>query len=106
MFLQLMAAKEMSVSDYKASLPYYEMVKQKVALTDLGMDADDVLKLVAQEFAEHKPNLTDGVKIDFESGWVHFRKSNTEPIVRIYSEAANEKTARELASDVLSHIQS
>lgn len=104
MFLQLMAENEMPVSEYRATLPHYEMVKQKAALADLGMDADDVLKLVAEEFAEQKPNLTDGVKIDFDDGWVHFRKSNTEPIVRIYSEAADEKTARKLASGILSHI--
>jgi phosphomannomutase len=105
MFLQLMAANGMLVSEYRAGLPNYEMVKQKVALADLGMDADDVLKRIADTFTGYNPNLTDGVKIDFDNGWVHFRKSNTEPIVRIYSEAADEKTARELASDVLSHIQ-
>lgn len=106
MFLQLMAENGMTVSKYRATLPHYEMVKQKVALADLGMDADDVLKIVAQEFAGQNPNLTDGVKIDFENGWVHFRKSNTEPIVRIYSEAADVKTAKKLASNVLDHIRS
>lgn len=105
MFLQLMTTKESSVSDYRNSLPHYEMVKQKVPLADLGMDADDVLELVSKAFAEQQPNLTDGVKIDFDNGWVHFRKSNTEPIVRIYSEAANEQIARKLASGVLSHVK-
>src|SRR6056297_833200 len=105
MFLQLMAVNGMPVSEYRAGLPHYEMVKQKVALADLGMDADDILKQIAKKFAQHKPNLTDGVKIDFDNGWVHFRKSNTEPIVRIYSEAADEKTARKLATEVLSHVQ-
>ncbi len=104
MFLQLMAENKMPVSKYRATLPHYEMVKQKAALADLGMDADDVLKLVAEEFSDQKPNLTDGVKIDFDKGWVHFRKSNTEPIVRIYSEAADEITARKLATNVLNHI--
>lgn len=106
MFLQLMAENKMLVSEYRSTLPHYEIVKQKVILADLGMDADDVLKLIAESFANQKPNLADGVKIDFDNGWVHFRKSNTEPIVRIYSEAEDEKTARELASDVLSHIRS
>jgi len=105
MFLQLITENGMQVSEYRASLPHYEMVKQKVALADLGMDADDVLKRIAKKFAQLKPNLTDGVKIDFDNGWVHFRKSNTEPIVRIYSEAADEKTARKLATEVLSHVQ-
>lgn len=104
-FLQLMAENGLKVSEYRASLPHYEMVKQKVALSDLGMDADDVLKHIANEFSDLKPNLTDGVKIDFDDGWVHFRKSNTEPIVRIYSEANDEKTARELASNVLGRIK-
>jgi len=105
MFLQLMAENGLKVSEYRASLPHYEMVKQKVALSDLGMDADDVLKHIANEFSDLKPNLTDGVKIDFDDGWVHFRKSNTEPIVRIYSEANDEKTARELAYNVLDRIR-
>lgn len=106
MFLQLMAENGLPVSEYRSHLPHYEMVKQKIALADLGMDADDVLKRVAETFAEHNPNLADGVKIDFDNGWVHFRKSNTEPIVRIYSEAGDKKTAKEIADDVLSHIRS
>lgn len=105
MFLQLMASNELPVSEYRNSLPHYEMVKQKIALSDLGMDADDVLNRVAEKYVKYSPNLTDGVKIDFESGWVHFRKSNTEPIVRIYSEAPDVKTAKQIANDVLSHIR-
>ena len=104
MMLQLLAQRDIKASQYRDSLPEYEMVKQKVELSDLGMDADDLLDKVATEFQNEKINRLDGVKIDFEEGWVHFRKSNTEPIVRVYSEAKNEKDARNLADRVLDVI--
>lgn len=105
MILQLLAQRGMSASAYRDSLPHYEMVKQKIQLADLGLDADDLLKKVADEFSDERINTLDGVKIDFDEGWVHFRKSNTEPIVRVYSEGKNEAEARSLADKVLNVIR-
>ncbi|MFU8812908.1 MAG: phosphoglucosamine mutase, partial [Balneolaceae bacterium] len=105
MILQHLAELNIPASVYRKRLPRYEMSKQKVQLSELGLDADTLLDKVADAFTDRKPNRTDGVKIDFEEGWVHFRKSNTEPIVRIYSEAATREGAEELAQKVLSVIQ-
>jgi len=81
------------------------MMKQKIQLADLGMDADELLKKVADTFKDEKINTLDGVKIDFAEGWVHFRKSNTEPIVRVYSEGPTKKQAKQLADKVLDVIR-
>ena len=106
MILQLLAERDVSASDYRATLPHYEMSKQKIELDKLGLDADDVLQKVTEHYVDQKPNTTDGVKIDFDEGWVHFRKSNTEPIVRVYSESSTAKKAEQLAEKVLQVINS
>ena len=105
MILQLLAQRGLSASAYRDSLPHYEMVKQKIQLADLGLDADELLNKVAEEFSDERINTLDGVKIDFDDGWVHFRKSNTEPIVRVYSEGKSETEARSLADKVLNVIR-
>ena len=105
MILQLLAQRGLSASAYRDSLPHYEMLKQKIQLADLGLDADELLKKVADEFSDERINTLDGVKIDFDEGWVHFRKSNTEPIVRVYSEGKSEAEARSLADKVLNVIR-
>jgi phosphomannomutase len=105
MLLQLLAERQVTASDYRKSLPDYEMSKQKIQLADLGLEADDLLKKVADAFAGNNLNITDGVKIDFDEGWVHFRKSNTEPIVRVYSEASTKQQAEKLAEKVISFIR-
>ncbi len=105
MALQLLAERKLKASQYRQSLPYFEMSKQKLQLADLGVDADQLLEKVKNSFQKQNPNTTDGVKIDFENGWVHFRKSNTEPIVRVYSEAENKKAAEELAQEVITLIK-
>lgn len=105
MILQLLAERKLKASDYRNTLPHYEMVKQKIELKSLGVDADELLNKVAERFKEEKVNRRDGVKIDFEEGWVHFRKSNTEPIVRIYSEASDTVKAEQLAERVLNLIR-
>ncbi len=104
MILQLLAEREMKASEYRSTLPYYEMSKQKIELKKLGKDADDLLDSVTETFSKHQPETTDGVKIDFEEGWVHLRKSNTEPIVRIYSEARYKQQAEKLAEEVISSV--
>lgn len=98
MILQLLAEREVTASEYRASLPDYFMNKGKVQLD--GIDGDAVLKKAEEVFADRNPDTTDGVKINFEEGWVHLRKSNTEPIIRIYSEGISPRKTRELADMV------
>jgi phosphomannomutase len=98
--LQLLAEKEMSASEYRATLPDYYMSKNKIQLDELGKDADDVLEMVKEHFSSLNPNTVDGVKIDFSEGWVHLRKSNTEPIIRIYSEGRSPEAAKAFAGKI------
>lgn len=100
MVLQHLAEKGMSSSEYRASLPDYFMSKNKIQLDELGKDADEVLEMVNQHFSSLDPNTVDGVKIDFAEGWVHLRKSNTEPIIRIYSEGRSPEAAEGFAKKI------
>lgn len=102
--LHQMASKKMSASECRASYPTFVMSKQKRALADLGMDAKPFLEKVANAFAHLSPNTVDGVKLDFEHGWVHMRTSNTEPIIRFYSEAPSAAEAEALIQHVLSEV--
>lgn len=103
LFLSHLAKKAISCSKLRASYPSYQMTKNKIQLNK-QMDVDKLLQKVAEAFKNEEVNKTDGVKIDFENGWVHLRKSNTEPIIRIYSEAADEQEANRLASKVMTLI--
>lgn len=100
MVLQLLAEKNMRSSEYRSTLPDYYMSKNKIQLNDLGKDADDVLEMVKDHFSSLDPNTIDGVKIDFAEGWVHLRKSNTEPIIRIYSEGRTPEAAQAFANKI------
>lgn len=100
MVLQLLAEKGISSSQYRNSLPDYYMSKNKIQLDELGKDADDVLEMVKEHFSSLEPNTVDGVKIDFAEGWVHLRKSNTEPIIRIYSEGRSPEAAEGFAKKI------
>lgn len=102
--LHQMASKKMSASECRASYPTFVMSKQKRALADLGMDAKPFLEKVSNAFAHLSPNTVDGVKLDFEHGWVHMRTSNTEPIIRFYSEAPSAAEAEALIQHVLSEV--
>ncbi len=104
MILQLLAERKIKASEYRSTLPDYEITKDKILLEELGMDADDVLAKLENRFRDEKPNTVDGVKIEFKNGWVHFRKSNTEPIVRVYAEADTSEEARKLAKKVITEI--
>jgi phosphomannomutase len=101
MFLQLLTELDMTVSEYRATLPHFEMSKQKVELREMTVNADELLEQVTERFKDEKITTIDGLKIDFEEGWVHLRKSNTEPIVRVYSEAATKAEAEALAKRVV-----
>lgn len=105
LFLSHYARKKMSMTQLKASYPAYAMSKNKITLSQ-NMDVDGLLNQIAKEYSQEEINQVDGVKIDFAEGWVHLRKSNTEPIIRIYSEAANETQANELAKKVIDKIHS
>lgn len=98
--IQHLAEKKMSSSQLRAGFTNYFMSKNKIQLDDLGKSADDVLELVKTHYASLKPNTVDGVKVDFEEGWVHLRKSNTEPIVRIYSEGKSPEAANSFANKI------
>ncbi|TXD83104.1 phosphoglucosamine mutase [Subsaximicrobium wynnwilliamsii] len=104
LFLSLLAEKKMSVSALRASYPDYYMSKKKIELT-ADLDVDALLTAMEAKYAEEKLTTIDGVKIDFENSWVHLRKSNTEPIIRIYTEAASQAEAHALADRVISEIK-
>ena len=102
MILQLLAEREVSSSEYRKSLPDYFMSKDRITLDDL--DPDKLLDEAAERYSGHQTDLTDGIKIEFEEGWVHLRKSNTEPIIRVYSEGTTPEKAKELAEQVKSEL--
>lgn len=99
LFLTLLAKSGKSVSELKAGYPPYAIVKHKIELTP-AIDVDKILAAVRDKYASEEVTTIDGVKIDFADGWVHLRKSNTEPIIRIYAEADTEEHADRLAQEV------
>jgi phosphomannomutase len=99
LFLTFMAKTKLKCSEIKALYPNYVIIKNKIELTP-DINVQEILQKVAQKFTAHHPNTIDGVKIDFEQGWVHLRASNTEPIIRIYAEAENEAVAAKLMGEV------
>ena len=107
LFLTLLAKSGKKVSELRKTYPEYIISKNRKDLTP-DMDVDALLAKVAAFYkadaAVEKVTTIDGVKIDFADGWVHLRKSNTEPIIRIYSEAATEARANELARQVMQQI--
>ena len=103
LFLTLMAKEGKKVSELKKDYPAYSIVKNRIDLTP-QIDVDSLLKEVKEKFKEEKVTDIDGVKIDFPDGWVHLRKSNTEPIIRVYSEAPTAERAEELAASVMDII--
>ena len=106
LFLTLLAKKGMKVSELRKTYPDYIISKNRIDLT-AGMDVDGLLKRLTDKYNATpgcKVTTIDGVKIDFEDGWVHLRKSNTEPIIRIYSEAHTETRANELAEQVKAEV--
>lgn len=104
LFLTHLAKKKMKTSELRASYPPYLISKQKVELTP-DIDVDAVLAKVKEKFAAYDITDIDGVKIDFPDKWVHLRKSNTEPIIRIYSEAHTMEEAEELGGQLIGIIK-
>ncbi|MCC8034718.1 MAG: phosphoglucosamine mutase [Rikenellaceae bacterium] len=104
LFLTHLARSEMTTSGLRVTYPDYHISKNKIELSP-KVDVDAVLERIKREYSGERITEIDGVKIDFEDSWVHLRKSNTEPIVRIYSEAKDRHTAAALAQSVLSKIK-
>ena len=94
-FLSLISECKLSVSELKKTYPEYFMSKGKIEL-EAAMNVDNLLEKVKEKYQAQKPNTLDGVKIDFEDSWVHLRKSNTEPIIRVYTEAPTQELADKL----------
>ncbi len=99
LFLTLLAKSGKKVSELRATYPPYEIVKMKLVL-EPSTDVDAILAAVKERYSNEQITDIDGVKIDFADGWVHLRKSNTEPIVRIYAEAQDADKATALATAV------
>ncbi|MCL1851217.1 MAG: phosphoglucosamine mutase [Bacteroidetes bacterium] len=100
LFLSFMAKTKLKCSEIKALYHNYVISKNKIELRK-DINVQEILQRVAQEYADYNPNTIDGVKIDFEQGWVHLRPSNTEPVIRIYAEAKNEAEAEKLFKKVI-----
>lgn len=104
LFLSHLAHEKKAVSEIRAQLPQYFMAKQKVELTP-DIDVDAILKAVKNKFSDYDVSDIDGVKIDFPDKWVHLRKSNTEPIIRVYSEAHTEDEAKQIGAEIMDIIK-
>ena len=105
LFLTLLAKSGKKVSELRKTYPAYEIAKNKIELTP-DIDVDAILAAMKEKFAGEQITDIDGVKIDFKDSWVHLRKSNTEPIIRIYSEAATMAEADALAEEIKKIIAS
>lgn len=103
LFLTLLAKKNMKVSELRKTYPEYFISKNKIELTP-DIDVDTVFSVIKGNYSRFGINDIDGVKIDFPQGWVHLRKSNTEPIVRIYSEAPTQEQADKFAAAIIAEI--
>jgi phosphomannomutase len=104
LFLMLMAEKGGTVAELRASYPSYYMSKKKIQLTP-ELDVDTILKTIEEQYKNEDITTIDGVKIDFPENWVHLRKSNTEPIIRIYTEAKSQEEADALADRMISELK-
>jgi len=104
LFLTHLAKSKLSVSALRKTYPEYYISKNKIQLTP-AINVDDVLKVIKESYKQYEVNDIDGVKIDFPTGWVHLRKSNTEPIIRIYSEAKTPEQAEGFASAIIDEIK-
>jgi phosphomannomutase len=104
LFLSHLAEKKCKVSELRDHYPAYTISKNKIELTP-NVNVDDILNKMAQAYAHEEVDTTDGVKIYIGKEWVHLRKSNTEPIIRIYSESKNADAADALAKRIIAEIQ-
>jgi phosphomannomutase len=103
MVLQHLVNEDEALSEVGASLPRYAISKNKLPLGDL--DPDALLANLAERYRDARISTIDGVKIDLNEGWVHLRKSNTEPILRIYAESHTAEAADALAQRFMAELQ-
>ncbi|WP_289044143.1 phosphoglucosamine mutase [uncultured Olleya sp.] len=104
LFLSLLAQRQLSVSALRKTYTSYFMSKKKIQLTP-SLDVDAILKAMEDNYSNENLTTIDGVKIDFAESWVHLRKSNTEPIIRIYTEAKSQTEADSLADKIIAEIK-
>ncbi|MCT8341094.1 phosphoglucosamine mutase [Flavobacteriaceae bacterium TK19130] len=104
LFLSHLAEEKIAVSELRKRYPSYFMAKKKIELTP-RLDVDGILKKMEETYSNEQLTTIDGVKIDFENNWVHLRKSNTEPIIRIYTEAPTQKEADALGERFKKELQ-
>ena len=104
LFLSLLAERKIAVSTLRASYPSYFMSKKKIDLIPTT-DVDKILAAIKVKYDQEEISTIDGVKIDFLNKWVHLRKSNTEPIIRIYTEAPTQEAADNLANKIINEIK-
>ena len=104
LFLTHLAGLDMTVAELRASYPHYYMSKNKIELTP-QIDVDAILAGLSDKYKNENISTIDGVKIDFADNWVHLRKSNTEPIIRIYTEAPTQESADALALRIIDEIK-
>ena len=105
LFLTHLAKKNMSMSELRASYPNYVISKNKVELTP-SIDIDNLVSKISKKYSHVEQNVIDGLKLEFEDEWVHLRKSNTEPIIRIYAESKDVEKANMLASRFVEEVKS
>lgn len=105
LLLSYLAKKGGTLKELRNSYPHYVISKNKIELQP-GLDVDALLEKMKKRYADQKINDVDGVRIDFPGEWVHFRKSNTEPIIRIYAESQSDEKAAALAGRMISDIKS
>lgn len=104
LFLTHLANQTLSVAELRATYPQYYMSKNKIELTP-KLNVDMILELIAENYKNQEVSTVDGVKIDFPTSWVHLRKSNTEPIIRIYTEAPTQEEADGLAGRMMEELR-
>lgn len=104
LFLTYLAGQDKTVAELRASYPQYYMSKNKIELTP-QIDVDAILASLTQTYKNEQISTVDGVKIDFATEWVHLRKSNTEPIIRIYTEAPTQNEADVLAERFVNELK-
>ena len=104
LFLMLLTERRGKVSELRDSYPAYFKSKNKIELTP-DLNVDGLLEDMARMYSNEEVSTIDGVKIDFETSWVHLRKSNTEPIIRIYTEAKSQQEADSIADRIIAEIK-
>jgi phosphomannomutase len=100
LFLSLMAERKTKVSQIRSTYPTYFISKNRISL-DKNVVVEDILTKIAKKYEREELNISDGLKIDFADGWVHLRKSNTEPIIRLYSESNSINMAENLSKKIM-----